>query len=696
MRTVIGACHHDCPDSCGWVVTVDESGDEPVAVKLRGNPDHPFSKGELCPKVNRYLDRVYSPDRVLTPLRRSGPKGSGQFESISWDEALGEIAARWHAISDEFGGEAIMPMSSAGNQSVLALGAFSRLLDKLGAARLTGSICGATAGAGFEPVYGSRRLGDPESIEHAQLVVLWGTNTRMTNRHLWPYIEAARANGASVVSIDPLRTITADSSDLFIQPLPGTDVALMLAVMGELIRRDVIDHDYIEQFTSGFDELAAECATWSVERAAGTCGITAAEIVALVDLIIAKVPMHVRTLIGSEHREYGASFFRTLGMLPLIMGSWRHRGGGQSRSVGAYAGAMVSDLDRPELLGGRTPRGLSMNQMSSWLNGVEAGETPVKSLFVWNMNPLVTLPNAEASRRGLEREDLFTVVHDVFLTDTARYADIVLPAITHIEGNDIVPSWGSMHLNWNQAAIPPRGMSVSNTELARRLARALGFTEPELLASDEELLADCFSGDADMRGSVTLEQLQRDHVARADVPLDYRPYADGGFATSDGRAHFVSDFLGAMGHGRVPTYRAAHEGPHGPMRDQFPLCLMTPKAHTRFLNSSYSHLPRHAGPEGAPFVELSASDAAARDIADGDTVRVFNNRSSLEVVARIGTMVRDGLVAVPWGWGSSSHVDRKTANALTNDTLADWGGGVAYSDTLVEVERLSGSDLATS
>jgi anaerobic selenocysteine-containing dehydrogenase len=686
MRTVVGACHHDCPDSCGWVVTVDDSGPEPVAIKLRGNPDHPFSKGELCPKVNRYLDRVYSQDRVLTPLRRVGAKGEGTFEPISWDAALGEIASRWHHLIDTYGGEAIMPMWDAGNQSVLAMSAHGRLMDKIGATRMVDSICGQTAGAGVTPVYGARLLGDPESIAHAQLIVLWGTNTRLTNRHLWPYIEQARANGAAVVHIDPLRTMTSEACDLFIQPLPGTDVALMLAVMGALVARHAIDRDYLDAHTTGFDELATECAQWPIERAAATCGIDPAEIEALVELIITKVPMHVRTVIGAEHREFGASFFRTLGMLPILMGSWRHRGGGMSRSVGAYAGSMVSSLARPELLAGRTPRSLGMNQFGQWLNDADPA---VRSLLIWNFNPVVTLPNAELIRRGLSRDDLFTVVHETFVTDTARYADIVLPATTHIEANDITPSWGSMHINWNEAAIPARGQSVSNFELARRLARAMGYSEPALLASDDELFEELFMGEAPMRGSLTLAQLRTEHVARANVPLDYRPYAEGSFHTHDGKAHFASAEMDADGHGRVPTYRAAHEGPHGPMAQRFPLSLMTPKVHTRFLNASYGHLPSHAGREGDPFIELSAADAAARGINDGDVVSVFNDRASLDLVARIGTMVRDGVVVVPFGWGGASHRDGKTANALTNDAPSDWGGGVAYSDTMVEVAALN-------
>ena len=687
MRTVTGVCHHDCPDSCGWIVTVEsdaEGGER--ATKMRGNPEHPFSRGELCPKVNRYLDRVYSPERVLTPLRRVGAKGEGRFEPITWDDALAEIAQRWTAVIERDGGEGIMPLWDAGNQSVLAMQAHHRLMERMGASRMVDSVCGQAAGVGTAATYGSGRAADPVEIRHAKCIVLWGTNTRLTNRHLWPFIEEARAAGAVVICIDPLRTMTAESSDVFVQPLPGTDVALMLALVSIFARDARIDRSYIDSYASGYDVLIAEAAKWTPARAAEVCGLTIAEIEDLASAIASAPPAHFRTVIGAEHREHGAQFFRLLAALPVVLGSWRHRGGGMSRSVGTFTGNAIGSMNAPRLRCAELPRSLSQNQVGRWLND-DTLAPRVSALMVWNFNPAVTLPNADAIRRGLEREDLFTVVHEVFLTDTARYADIVLPAATHIEANDITPSWGSMHLNWNQAAIAPLGESVSNSELFRRLAGAMGYTDAELFATDDELFALALASGHEFAEGITLDRLQSEGTVRLNIADDYRPFEKGGFATPDGKAQLSSEAMERFGLGLVATYVPAIEGPHGAGASEFPLSLMTPKVHPRFLNSSYAHLPHHGGREGGPYVELSDVDAAARSIAAGDNVRVFNQRSSLMLIARIGTTVRPGVVAVPFGWGSADHVDGRTANSLTNDTLTSFGGGVAYSDTLVEVTR---------
>jgi anaerobic selenocysteine-containing dehydrogenase len=682
MRTVIGACHHDCPDSCGWVVTVDDTPTGPVAVKLRGRPEHPFSQGELCPKVNRYLERVYSPDRILSPLRRIGPKGSAEFEPISWNDALDEISSRWTELIRAHTGEAIVPFFDAGNQSVLAMGAHERLVRRLGLTRLVDSVCGLAAGVGTALTYGTKKAADPVELVHAKCVVIWGSNPKLTNRHLWPFVEQARAAGATIINIDPLRTLTSDASDLNLQPLPGTDVALMLGLIHQWIANNHIDHDYVTQFAEGFEALTVEASLWPPERAASVCGLRVEDVVNLAQVIATNAPAHFRTVIGAEHREQGGTFFQVLAALPVLLGSWRHRGGGMSRSVGTYTAEALGTLDLPErtTTANGTPRSLSMNLLGRWLNEVEG--TPVKSLLIWNANPLVTIPNAEAIRRGLEREDLFTVVHEQFMTDTARYADIILPATTHLESVDVVPSWGSLHLNWNTAAIPPVGESVSNSELFRRLAAAMGFADDEdLQASDDELLDRVFVSDSPLLTGISRERLEKEHTIRLSVPEDFRPYAHGGFATKSGKAVLA-------GPNGAPTYIAAVEGPHGSAAAEFPLSLMTPKIHTRFLNSSYAHLPNHGGREGGPYVELSASDAAARGITDGETVEVLNDRATLQLPARIGTTVRPGVVSVPFGWIGSTHIDGKTANALTSDTITNVGVGVAYSDTMVEVRKL--------
>jgi anaerobic selenocysteine-containing dehydrogenase len=680
-NSVHGTCHHDCPDSCGWTVTVDGDGPDRVAVKLRGNPDHPYSYGELCPKVNRFLDRVYSPDRVLHPLRRVGPKGSGDFERIAWDDALAEIAERLNAIVDEHGGEAIMPFSDAGNQSTLALqGISSRFFHHLGATRLLRNICGPTVGAGVAMTNGTGLGGDPMLIEHARLILLWGTNTKLTNRHLWPVIERARGNGARVVVIDPIRTITADEADEFVQPLPGTDIAMMLAMMHVIIRDGLADDDYVEQHTVGFDELVAAVAEWTPACAADACGVPAHVIERLAREYATTTPSAIRSLIGAEHHENGAMFYRTLACLPALTGAWKHVGGGLFRSVGSWQSQVADEsaLARPDLLAGRTVRTFNMSRLGEILLDEQP---PVRAMIVWNSNPLVIVPNAERARDGMARDDLFTVVHEQFLTDTARYADIVLPATTQIEASDVVEAWGHLWLGWNEAAIEPRGESVSNSEVFRRIAAAMGLTEPSLYDDDLTILRDTYP-------DIDLDRLRRDGWMKVPFPESGTPWAGGGFPTASGKVEFASEQLERMGQPRVPVFIPPREGPTGPDADRFPLQLMTPKQHTRFLNSGYAQLPRHGGVEEGPFVELDAADAAARGLTEGDRARVHNDRASIEVPVRISTRLRPGVASIPWGWWRDHHPDGKVANSLTNDTLTEWGGGVAYSDTLVQVERI--------
>jgi anaerobic selenocysteine-containing dehydrogenase len=685
-RTVHGTCHHDCPDSCGWLVEVAGDDDRAVPVRLRGNPAHPYSQGELCPKVNRFLDRVASPERITTPLRRVGAKGEGRFEPVSWADALAEIGTRFADIIATDGPGAIVPFTSAGNQGLLALFFGDRLWNHLGVVRLTGALCGLTAGAGLAATYGSGRGLDPSEMRHSKLIILWGTNTRLTNRHLWPTVEAARAEGAEVVVVDPIRTITADAADWFIQPLPGTDVALMLAVMHVLVRDGLVDHEWVAEHTIGFDELAAHVAEWTPEQAAAVTGVAAADIERLAHLYGTVRPAAIRTLIGPEHHEHGAMFFRTLACLPALVGAWRHRGGGVARSVGVWCDEAVdmAAIARPDLARtGTRRRELPMVRVAEWLQDATAdGGPPVRALVVVGGNPVVTVPDSAGIERGLARDDLFTVVHEQFLTDTARWADIVLPATTQIEAVDVVTSWGHLYLGWNEPAIAPVGDSVSNSELHRRLATALGCTEPALFDDDHQVLAEAITG-------VDVEQLREVGFLRSPAyPTDGRPYAEGGFATASGRVELASDSLVARGLPRLPSYTPAHEAHGGDPQlvARFPFTLLTPKQHVRFLNSSYSHLPGHGPLEGGPYVEMMAADAARLGVVDGRTVRVHNDRGELHLPVKVTERLRPGVVAIPWGWWQRDHGDAASANALTSATLTDWGGGVAYSDTLVAVD----------
>ncbi len=676
-RIVLGTCHHDCPDSCGWEVTVEDG----KAVKMRGNPDHPYSQGELCPKVNRFLDRVYSPDRILTPLVLDGPKGSGRYRSVSWDEALAIVAERVHDVVDTWGGQAIVPWGDAGTQGAIQMDSLSqRFFARLGSSRQVDSLCGATAGVGTASSLGTSLASDPLTIEHSKFIVLWGTNTRLTNRHLWPYIEKARGNGATVVVIDPIRTVTADVADWFLQLRPGTDVAFALGVMHVIVRDDLVDHEHLERFSTGFDELVDHVSDWTPDRVAAECGVDALEIERFAREYATSGASFIRTLVGAEHRESGAQFFRTVSLLPVLTGAWKHLGGGYSRSVGSYSRSSVdlSKFSAPHLSPVVDRRPISMNRLGRALLD-KTLDPPIKCVFVFNGNPVVTAPEAGLLRKGLEQPDVFTVVSEQFLTDTARYADVIFPACTQIEQDDVVPAWGHLYVGWNHKAIEPRGESVPNTELWRRLARALGFTEPELFATDEELLATCLDG-------FDVDELKKRGWMRVPGTDDLRPFVEG-YPFPGGRVPLANEILEREGHGRLPVYVPASEGAIG-CEGRYPLSLMSPKFHQRFLNASYSHLDGHAGPEGELFCELHPDDASARGIHDGDVVDVVNDRGRLRAVARVSDSprVRPGLVMVPFGWVGDRTRDGLAVNDLTNDTATDWGGGVAFYDTSVEVE----------
>ncbi|NDG66370.1 MAG: molybdopterin oxidoreductase family protein, partial [Actinobacteria bacterium] len=551
-----------------------------VAVKMRGNPAHPYSQGELCPKVNHFVERVYSPQRITTPLVRDGAKGEGVFRKATWSEALALVAQKTHVAINEYGGETVLPWSSAGNQGLLQMSSLDRrLFARMGSSQTVGALCGSVAKNGFMATTGSARSTNPMHIVDAKYIVLWGTNTRLTNRHLWPFIEEARSKGAKVVVVDPIRTITADEADWFIQPFPGTDTALMLAMMHVIIRDELCDDEFVAQHTEGFAQLREEVAAWTPERAAAECGVEAADIEIFAREYATAQPAFIRTMIGAEHRENGAMLFRTMACLPTLTGD-------------------DSVFDVAHLSQGKPRHALPFTQLGQVLTDTSL-TPPISVLYVWNGNPVLTCPNSALTREGLAREDLFTVVSEQFLTDTAKYADVIFPAAMQIEQRDVVPAWGHLYLGWNEAAIAPIGECVPNTELFRRLASAMGYTEPELFESDDSLISSALRG-------LDLEQLKRDGfiaLPNSDEVL----FSDGIFGSSSGKAQLVSKDLAYRGLPSVPTYVQSSSRAGSP---EFPLVLLTPKQHTRFLNTSYSHLPQHGPREEGPYVEMCASDAA--------------------------------------------------------------------------------------
>ena len=695
---VRGACHHDCPDTCAWEVTVRDG----VAVNLRGDPTQPFTDGQLCPKVNPFLDRVYHPDRLLRPLRRSGPKGEGRFEPIGWDEAIAEIAERVSAAVARHGGETVLPYSLDGTQGLVQKGVLAdRFFAALGATRLNRHLCGVTAWHGAADVLGVPLGADPTEIAQAQTVILWGTNTLLTNRHLWRYVETARAGGAMVIVVDPVATMTAQRADWHIQPRPGTDVALVLGLIGILERDGLVDIERLAQTTAGWPELRTEAQALSLDEVADLTGIGASKIVELAHRIAHSGPVVIRALIGMEHREHGRDIHRAVAALAVVSGS------GYMRSTQAYFDVALADL----VPAPGSERVVNMAALGEVLTDTGL-QPPVTVMVNYGCNPAAVTPDQNRVLAGLERDDLFTVVIEQFMTDTARYADVVLPTTTQIEHLDLMNAWGHLYVSLNLPAIEPVGDCLPNTEIFRRLATALHLDAPGLGDSDEQVARDLLASGHPWLDGIDYERLEREGWARLAVPA--------GWSAMTQREMPVAPSLGAQGDGesasvrrlgplqlRSMRYRAAAESSDGDatLAQRFPLTLMSLKQHQRFLNSHYGGFDHHLPDPPRARLEISAADAAERGIVEDDSVRVFNDRGELFTDAEISDRLQPGLVAIPFGWWAGS-AEARTVNVLTNPNVGGGDplvGSPAFHDTLVEVERWStaaerrpASDVASS
>jgi len=670
--TVLGACHHDCPDTCAWEVTVVDG----VATRLRGSAEHPVTRGTLCPKVNRFLDRVYHPDRVLTPLRRTGPKGSGEFEPISWVEAIDVVAGRMRELMDAGRAESILQFSFAGTQGLIQMGVLiDRLFDAVGASDVHRELCGATASWGAADVLGEPFGVDPESLRHSRTIVLWGTNTRITNRHLWPVLEQARADGAVIVVIDPVRTDTAREADVFLQLRPGSDVALVLGLVHVLARDGLVDATWIAERTTGWVALRESAAGWTPDRAAAATGLDAERIGWLAHRMATHGPTAIRTLIGPEHREHGREIVRAVTMLPAVLGSWREVGGGLARSSQRWHEAALAQERRPRR------RSVNMARLGEVLTRPGPADPSIEMLVVHNSNPAVVVPDQNRVVAGLEREDLVTVVIEQFVTDTARYADIVLPATTQIEHLDLAQSWGHLYLALNQPAVAPRGAALPNTEIARRLAVALGLDDPRLHESDEDLVRALLATGHPFLDGISYERLAAEGWARLAVPTGSRPHVD-----AIASVPVAPMRLGRLEH--TPGRETADGDPD--LARRFPLALISRKQHPKFLNANYGGFRAHQPSTGAPTLQIHPADAAARGIGEGDVARVYNDRGELTLGVEISDDVQPGLVAIPFGWWHRSTPERRAVNALTNPAVDGDDRGTAYfHDTLVEVTRVA-------
>ncbi|GAB2487743.1 molybdopterin oxidoreductase family protein [Comamonas humi] len=682
--SVIGACPHDCPDTCSLVTTVVDG----VATKVHGNPDHPHTGGVLCAKVSKYTERSYHPERVLQPLRRTGPKGSGQFAPVSWDEALADIAARLHAIAQR-DPEAILPYSYAGTMGLVQGESMAaRVFHQLGASLLDRTICASAGAEALLQTYGGKVGMRVEHFAESRLIVIWGSNSIGSNLHFWRYAQEAKRNGARLVCIDPRKSETADKCHEHLQLLPGTDAALALALMHELIRNDWLDHDYLERHTLGWEQLKERALQWPPERAAEVCGLPVEQIRQLARDYGTTQPAAIRLNYGMQRTRGGGNAVRAVACLPALVGAWRHRAGGMLLSSSGEVPAQRAQLQMPQLLGKRRPRTINMVQIGDAL--LHPGSHPgggdfgpkVEALVVYNSNPVAVAPESSKVVQGFAREDLFTVVLEHFMTDTADHADYVLPATTQLEHWDIHGSYGHTDVLLNRPAIAPQGQARSNAQIFRGLAAQLArhdaaFGAAHFQHDDEALCRQALDA-----AEVDFDELLQRGFATLKRPE--APFANGGFPTPSGRCEFHSERLAQRGLDPLPDYLPNYEQPDpaGP----YPLAMISPPARN-FLNSTFVNVKSLRNAEERPRIEIHPDDAAPRRIADGDPVRVFNGRGEHLCHASLNGRARRGVVVGLGIWWRKDGLDGTNVNQLTNQRLTDLGRAPTFYDCAVQVER---------
>lgn len=724
LRTVRAVCPHDCPDACGMLVTLD--GDQAVAV--RGDREHPFTRGFLCHKVSRYAERVYHRDRLQFPLRRVGPKGSGQFERISWDAALEEIATRFRAISDgPHGPQAILPYSYCGTMGkIQSEGLDRRFFHRLGASLLDRTICATAGGAGYTMTIGSKQGTDPEAFSQSQYIINWGSNTAVTNMHLWVrMVEARKRHGAKIVTIDPYRSVTAARSDWHLSPRPGTDGALALGMMHVIFRDGMADAAYLEDFClGGFDLRERVQADYGPERVSQITGLDIADIERLAHEYatagswpslpasvsdrqkmsdagrIGDGPASViRINYGLQRHAGGGMAVRTIACLPAVIGAWRNPAGGILLSTSGTFPFNLAAVQRPDLIPQGT-RTINMTQLAEALHGELPGP-PVQALYVYNSNPAAIAPDQQRVLAGLRRDDLFTVVHEQFPTDTVDYADIVLPATTQLEHFDLHGSYGHQFVQVNVPAIAPLGEARCNTNVFRGLAQRLGFESELIESSDEQLARELLweTGPLEnvpgaMRG-ITLDRLKNEGAIKlngtalgSEAATFTAPFANGGFATPSGKCELLCERLAQLGHDPLPTFIPPAESPTSApeLATRFPLQLLSPPS-PHFLNSTFVEVDSLRRSAIEPQLEISSADAVAREIQHGDLVSVFNDRGSFLARALVGESVRPGVVVAPSIWWNKHSLGDRNCNSTTPTRLTDLGGGATFFDNLVEVKR---------
>jgi anaerobic selenocysteine-containing dehydrogenase len=683
MKVIKAACPHDCPDTCAMLVTVEDG----IALKVAGDPEHPFTRGTLCTKVANYEQRTHNPDRIKTPLRRAGKKGEGKFEAISWDDALDEITSRFKALAQsEEGAETILPYSYCGTMGLIQSEAMDRrFFHRLGASQLDRTICATAGVAGYTATIGGRIGTDPEQFANAKLVLLWGTNTLTANVHLWRFILKAKKQGAKVIAIDPRRTRTADQCHEHIAILPGTDAALALGMMNVIFAEDLQDENYLSQHTIGTDELKRRAKEYTPERVAEICGIEKETIVNLAREYASVKPCAIRINYGLQRHAGGGMAVRTITCLPAIVGAWRDAAGGINLSTSGMFPLNYNALQRPDLMPMPNPRMLNMSELGNILT--KLNDPPVRAIYVYNSNPAAIAPDQKNVIKGFMREDLFTVVHEIFMTDTADYADIVLPATTQLEQFDLHKAYGHFYLSINNPAIAPLHESKCNSEVFRLLATRMNFEEECFKDSDEDMARQALDVNHPLLEGITFEELKERGWMKLNLPENFAPFAEGKFPTESGKCELYSEKLLSQGLDPLPTFNPPNEWKENKtLSEKYPLALISPAAHA-FLNSSFANLSKQLKQEARPFVEINPIDAEKRNINDGDMVKIFNERGSCELTAVVSTRAREGVVVSPSVWWNKNSPDKKNVNQLASQKLTDIGGGATFYDVLVEIEK---------
>ncbi|MFT7413901.1 MAG: anaerobic selenocysteine-containing dehydrogenase [Methylophagaceae bacterium] len=693
-----GGCPHDCPDTCSMVYEVEDG----KLIGVKGNADHPMTRGGLCVKLKDYEKRHYHPDRLLYPLRRTGPKGSKQFERITWDEALDEITTRWKAIIDEYGPHAIMPNSYLGNQGLVhGMNGGDAFFNRMGATVTERTFCGEGSCTAWLLTVGPTAGVDPESFIHSKYIVIWACNSVSTNIHHWHIVKQAQKAGAKVIVIDSYASKTAKEADWHIAPKPGTDGALAMAMINAIIEQGLVDKEYVDNYTVGYDELAERAKDRTPEWAEKITGIPAADIRRFAREYATTPPAAIRLGVALERTYGGGQAIRAVSCLPALIGAWRHVGGGALQFPVWEHPYKFDVICRPDLIPENTPV-VNNLQLGRVLTGETKLDTPIKSMMCWNTNPVTQAPETDKIIEGLKRDDLFMVSAEHFMSDTAAYADIVLPASMGAEMEDMILSWGHLYLTYNAKCVESPGEAIPNNEIFRRLAKRMGYEEENFKWSDTECLENYVDWNSPACDGIDLAYMKEHGFARLNVGTkDNRaPHKQGNFPTPSGKCEFKLDgatnfvagpfrqmydgFQSGEQLDELPDYVSSRETleANPELAAKYPLNIISPKSHG-FLNSCYANMENKIKGQGEQSVLIHAADAQSRGIKQGDTVRVFNDRGTFEAVANITDDVSSGIVVATLGYWR--QLNKGTVNCISSAEFVDMGHAPTFSDNLVEV-----------